>query len=159
MANNQSTAAVAWTVHALPDGTLAVDPLPRVVEAGEVKAHGVNDGRTICGETGWPTQATTWTEGSSQTLDLARKLVDASAQDVNNSGVIVGWGSTGVIDNKAVVWPSADADMVLLDKYLPRKSAPFTSLKEAVAVNELGVIVGVGRGEPTYGAFLAIREQ
>ena len=158
MANGQSTAAVAWTVQSLPDGTLAIDPLPRIVEAGDVHAHGVNDGGTICGDAGWPTEAIVWTENASQTLNLARKLVDASAQDINNSGTIVGWGSTGVIDNKAAVWPSADGSMVLLDKFLPRKSPPFDSLKEAAAVNELGEIVGVGRDGASYAAFLAIPE-
>lgn len=155
---NRSPAAVSWTVQSLPDGTLAIDPLPRIVEAGEIQVFGVNDAGTICGNAGWPTQATVWTETESLTLNLARRLVDASAQDINNSGAIVGWGSTGVIDNKAAVWPSADASMVLLDKYLPRKSPPFDSLKEAVAVNELGEIVGVGRNGLSYGAFLAIPE-
>ena len=157
-ANNRSTGAVSWTVQSQPDGSLAVDPLPRIIEAGEVEVFGVNDAGTVCGEAGWPTQATVWTQTESLTLNLARRLLDASAKDINNNGFIVGWGSTGVIDNKAAVWPSADASMVLLDKYLPRKSPPFDSLKEAVAVNELGEIVGVGRNGLSYGAFLAIPE-
>lgn len=153
------TAAVAWTVQSWPDGSLTVVDT-RIVEEGLAKALGVNDSGVICGEVGWPTQAVVWTGTSSQTLNLAKQLVDASAQDINNSGIIVGCASTGMIDDRAVVWPGADARMVLLNNYLGRKS-PFLSLVRASAVNDLGNIVGYGFtevGGSGDAAFLAIPE-
>jgi uncharacterized membrane protein len=142
-ASGQSTAAVAWTVASRPDGTLAVDPVRWIVESGDAWALGVNDGGTICGQAGWPTEAMVWTDAASWTLHRARGIELASAQGINPSGVIVGWGDTGQIAREAVAWPRADGSMIQLNKYLGRKS-PFVKLVEACAVNDLGEIVGYG---------------
>ena len=154
----EPTAAVAWTVQSLPDGTLAVDSLPHIVQTGDASALGVNDGGSICGEVGWPPEAMVWTGVAAQTLYRAPDLSQASAQDINNNGVIVGWGDTGQIAREAVVWPSADAKMIRLNSYLGRRS-PFVKLVEACTVNELGEVVGTGftgvGGSPDA-AFLAI---
>ena len=94
----QPQTVVAWTVQSLSDGTLAVDPLPRiVVEAGDVRARGVNDGGTICGDGDWPPEALVWTEMNHRLCIATRNITSASAQDINNSGTIVGsarWTST-----------------------------------------------------------------
>lgn len=155
------TAAVAWTVESLPDGTLTLVDT-RTVENGAVKALGVNDGGTICGEAGWPTQAVVWIGDESWPLHLAqaRDIVDGSTMDINNNGTIVGCGSSGMIDDEAVAWPSVDGKMVRLNKFVGRKS-PFIFLVEASAVNDLGEIVGFGFtevGGSAHRAFLAIPE-
>jgi uncharacterized membrane protein len=155
---------VVWTVQSLPDGSLTVDPLPRiVVEAGDVRALGMNDVGTICGEAGWPTEAVVWIGDESQTLHRARKITSASAHDINNNGTIVGSGDRSQYGPEAVVWPNADEEMILLNNYIGRKS-PFVKLLEASAVNEMGEIVGAGltgeKFEPPTGraVFLAIPE-
>jgi hypothetical protein len=79
------------------------------------------------------------------------------ARDINDAGVIVGYGGAGTIDHEAVVWPSASAKPVALSKYLGRNS-PFLFLKESLAVNQAGDIVGFGWDGESYGAFLAIPE-
>jgi uncharacterized membrane protein len=153
------TAAVAWTVQSLADGTLAVVDT-RIVEDGLARALGVNDDGAICGKAGWPARAIVWSESGSETLNLARQLLDASAQDINNGGTIVGCASTGMLDDRAVVWASAEAKMVELNKYVGRKS-PFLSLVKASAVNDSGEIVGYGFtevGGSGDAAFLAIPE-
>ncbi len=158
---NRSPAAVSWTVQSLPDGTLAVDPLPQIVEAGEVHVFGVNDGGAICGDAGWPTEAVVWIGDESQILHRDKKITSASAQDINNNGTIVGSGDRSQYGPEAVVWPSADEKMILLNNYVGRKS-PFLKLLEACAVNEMGEIVGTGLIGPYPGtgpaAFLAIPE-
>ena len=153
---------VVWTVRSLPDGSLTVDPLPRtVVEAGDVRALGLNDGGTICGDAGWPPEAVVWIGDEPQTLHRDKKITSASAQDINNNGTIVGSGDRSQYGPEAVVWPSANDNMILLNNYVGRKS-PFVKLLEACAVNEMGEIVGAGltgeKFEPPFGraAFLAI---
>lgn len=153
------TAAVAWTVQSLPGGTLTVVGT-RIVEEGLAKALGLNDAGTICGEVGSPNQPVVWIGDQSAPLHLAhaQDIVDGSALAINNNGTIVGCASSGMVDDEAVVWPSADAQMVRLNKGLGRKS-PFLFLVEACAVNDLGVIVGYGLtgvGGTARGAFLAI---
>jgi len=153
------TAAVAWTVQAMPDGTLTAAG-PEIVEDGLAKALGVNDVGTICGEAGPPTVPVVWIGTDFWPLDLARArdIVDGSALDINNNGAIVGCGSSGMIDDEAVAWPSAEAKMVRLNKYVGRKSL-FIFLVEASAVNDSGEIVGFGFtevGGSGDAAFLAI---
>jgi hypothetical protein len=139
MANGQSTAAVAWTVQSLSDGTVAVDPLPQVVEAGEVDALGVNDGGTICGEAGWPTQAIVWTESGSQTLSLAKKLVDASAQDIGRTPISRSTGGTACACELAggfqtLKQASGDHDTGLLVGSGPRRTMKRPSARDARTV-------------------------
>jgi hypothetical protein len=61
-------------------------------------------------------------------------------------------------DLRAIVWPSVNGSMVLLDKFLDRNS-PFIGLSMALGVNEAGDIAGSGMVAPsTNRAFLAIPE-
>ena len=153
-ADNVRTAAVAWTVHSHADGTLTVDPLPTIVEAGDAEAYGVNNLGTICGDVNFPNEAVAWSGGSTQFLNSHRMALTVT-QDINDAGTIVGYGGTGVVDHDAVVWPSAGAKPVVLNKYLGRES-PFIFLKRALAMNEAGEIAGFGWDGGNYGAFLAI---
>ena len=120
----------------------------------------MNDGGTICGDVGWPLEAVVWTDAESLILHCIKDAPVNTAQDVNNAGVIVGWGGQGVGWCEAVVWPNAAARMVLLSKVLGRNS-PFFLLVEATAVNDVGAVVGYGivgaNGVPDA-AFLAIPE-
>jgi hypothetical protein len=105
-------------------------------------------------------EAVVWTDAGPKTLHHVKDASVNTAQDVNNQGVIVGWGGLGLAGHEAVVWPNADARMVLLNKFLGRKS-PFVFLVEASAVNDLGVVVGYGFTEVSGvpdAAFLAIPE-
>ena len=101
-----------------------------------------------------------WGE-SAQVLNRNAYVSKAHAHDINASGVIVGEGSYQKrfeVGERAVVWSSTSASMVLLDDFLPRKS-PFAYLVRATAVNDAGMIVGFGsKGLPSFGAFLAVPE-
>ena len=66
-----------------------------------------------------------------------------SAFEISDNGVIVGYGTCSRCIVKAVVWPSVDAPMILLDSFL-KKNGPFTELNQAWGVNDAGDIVGFG---------------
>ena len=153
-ANNVRTAAVAWTVQSHPDGSLTADPLPMIVENGDAGASGVNNLGIICGDIGFPNEAVVWSGGVARPLNPNRMALTVT-QGINDAGVIVGYGGTGIVDHEAVVWPSASAKPVALSKYLGRTS-PFLFLKEALAINQAGDIVGFGWDGENYGAFLAV---
>ena len=163
---DSNSSAAAWTVQSLANGTLAAGPA--AILHDHAKARGVNDAATICG---WdfttsagdstPGDATVWSGGTSQSLDLAKFVLAAYSYDVSNKGVILGSGAywrNFEQGRRAVVWPSAGGSMVLLDSFLPRQS-PFAWLDHANAVNDSGWIVGTDRGDGSTGfdgSFLAI---
>ncbi len=106
-------------------------------------------------------EAIVWSGGSSTILKRNKFLFNATAQDINTAGVIVGDGlyqkgfdGPGM---RAVVWPSAGSSLILLDKFLAANS-PFHHLSVATAVNQGGQIVGHGGdGQIDFqGAFLAV---
>jgi hypothetical protein len=146
-----SSTSVVWAVQSQPNGSLIAAPLPEVLD-GNATAWGINNGGTVCGER--DAHAVVWSGGSSHPLNEPRKGVALSyAYDVNDDGMIVGIGGPGIVDRRAVFWPSASDKMVFLDDFLGRNS-PFTLLTDAEAVNDLGEIVGRG----IEGAFVAVPE-
>jgi hypothetical protein len=155
-------AGLAWSVTSLPDGSLTVDPVPDVLDA-QASGTGVNDSGVICGYV-YP-DAVVWDGTSKRILDRSatisafggRKACNsANAYAINAGGVIVGRGSFAPY-SKAVVWPSASAAMILLDKFL-NKNVRFTELNSASAVNDAGEIVGSGwdNNRSFHPAYLAI---
>ena len=76
-----ATAAVAWSVLSLPDGTLAVAPAPDVLDV-DAQAYGVNDSNTICGAVyGSPTEAAVWAGSSRRILNRAKFVAAAWAYE------------------------------------------------------------------------------
>jgi hypothetical protein len=153
--------ALAWGVQTLPDGTLAVAPAPVVLDT-QAEAAGVNSSGLICGAR--PPDAVVWNGDSSQALDMSasytsfggrQTIKNANALAVNDGGVIVGYGTSG-LPPKAVVWTSPTAPMILLDKFV--KNTNFAELNFAYGVNNRGEIAGWGwNGDLRQSAaFLAI---
>ena len=161
--------AVAWNVMSLSDGSLLVSPAVEFLDS-HARAHGVNNASEICGyrmPEGSGAQAVVWGTVSTQVLDQSATITafggkksfdSAIPQDISDNGVVVGYGNASGY-TKAVVWTSADAPMLVLDKFI--KTAPFTELKHAHAVNELGEIVGYGwdNERQLHPGFLAIPQQ
>lgn len=157
-----ATAAASWSVQSLPNGTLAVASIPGVLDL-DAQAYGVNDSDAICGASfGIPTEAVVWTGWSRRILNRASFVTKAWANDISNGGVIVGTGSylRGFErGERAVVWPTANGSMILLDKYLASGS-PFSHLTVALSVNDQGLIIGQGWMGSTQGhaPFVAIQK-
>jgi hypothetical protein len=137
-------AAVTWRVQLQADGGVLIGPEPRVQQVG-VNAYGVNNTGVVCGDSGRPDWiAMLWTETDSIPLELPRKFSYSRANDLNDSGRIVGGVSVlQPYPYQAAVWAAPDAAPVLLSSFLGRKS-PFDGLTDTNAINQAGVIVGVG---------------
>lgn len=153
------SAAVVWSVQSLADGSLAVAPVPAVLNQG-ADAYSINNSDVVCGLLYTnPREAVVWTGSSRFILNRARYVTEAYASDVNKNGAVVGsghyWRNFDVRD-RATVWPSPTSSMIFLDKFLV--SSPFTNLEAANAVNDSGLIVGHGwmGGAAQYGAFVAV---
>jgi uncharacterized membrane protein len=149
--------AVVWQVRSEADGMLTVGPCETL--AFQAYANGVNNSGAICGYSfAAEKEAVVWDGDSIQVLDRTPSVWNPHAEDINANGVIVGSGyyqkafSEG---DRAVVWPNASGEMVLLNKFLDRDSS-LTSLVVAWAVNEAGEIVGLGWDGSSHRAFLAI---
>ncbi len=162
-ANN---AAVQWTVQSQEDGSLIVDPNPVILETDHAAAYCINNLGVSCGQarlSGVEPKSRVWSESIGVTLlDPPSKPFDNyyrlhKALGVNSAGVIVGTAGENTTFRDAVVWSSAAATPVLLEKFLPKRNAPFAWLRQATAINEAGVIAGIGNvnGSQSY-AFIAI---
>jgi uncharacterized membrane protein len=137
-------AGVTWRVQPQSDGGIWIDPEPTVLQVG-VNAYGVNNTGVVCGDSGRPDWiAMLWTETDQIPLELPRKFSSSVANDLNDSGLVVG-GLSRLLGYpyEAGVWAGPDAKPVLLSSFLSRKS-PFDGLTDASAINQAGVIVGAG---------------
>ena len=148
----RSTAAVVWFVQAQNDGSLAVAPVPEVLDA-DSSATGINNSGAVCGQRG--SLATLWDATSTTTLQRPtkgkNKVAWTTAFDISNTGVIVGRGGPGAVDARAVVWQNSSSSMAYLDSFL-ESGSHLGGLSSAEAVNDYGEIVGEGWN----GAFIAI---
>jgi hypothetical protein len=150
--------AVIWTVALTEDGLIA-SPNAFVLDSSAV-AYGINNHGEVSGirlmDDTW--EGSVWSGDSVYTLNRARSISRPRARDINDAGVVVGEGDyskRGVFYNfRAAVWPSPDADMILLDGFLDANS-PFYVLTNANAINESGDIVGYGWTGETR-AYIAI---
>ena len=152
------TDAVSWTIAFDPNGELVA--MPHILSA-DARASGVNNTDTVCGQA-WafeePTEALIWTGNNSTVLDREKWVFSAQAYDIGDSGIVVGTGSYWKnFDQgpRAVVWPSSDGSMIILENFLGRNS-PFAHLSSAYAVNQTGAIVGLGWDGASTKAYLAI---
>ena len=164
-AEENAPAAIAWDVMLLADGSLVASPMVDVLDI-DAQGYGVNNARATCGARS--VDAIVWEDSATHILDRSatirpsigkRKPISfATAHRISNGGVIVGQANASVY-RKAVVWPSVDAPIILLDNFL-KKNSSFTELNRAVGVNDAGEIVGYGwdneRG--IHPGFLAIPE-
>jgi uncharacterized membrane protein len=159
-----ATSAVAWTVHLNQDGTLSVvDSQARVLNQGAPgEAYGVNNAGTVCGAAWTPETSAApvvWMGNSRRTLSSAKFFYPRGAYDINNNGMIVGWGwyQRGVDGPypRAMMWPSATGSLTPLSQFLD-SSSPFGCLTDAHAVNDSGEIVGLGWDGVKHTAFIAI---
>ena len=145
--------AVTWRVTLSNDGGLVAGTAEILSPNAEVQ--GINNFGIACGNAAFaPNKAAAWIAGTPIALDTGSSPYSAIAEDVNDSGTLV--GSSG-IDSSAVVWPDPASTMILLDKFL--KNSPFYYLREAYAVNPSGDIVGYGvvvNETRRYVAFMAI---
>jgi uncharacterized membrane protein len=155
------TAAVVWTVISRSDGTLAVDSGPWLLTGVRAQADGVNNSAAICGTDRTVNglgEAVVWAGDSKKTLPRAKWFYAAHAYDINDHGVIVGYGDYHKMYTsgpQAVVWPSATGSMVRLND-LVYSGSPITGMYSANAVNNDGWIVGRGWDGSRTAAFLAI---
>ncbi len=121
-----------------------IDPQPTILQVG-ANAYGVNNTGVVCGDSARPDWiAMLWTETAQIPLELPRRFSFSVAIDLNDSGLVV--GGVSVIQpypNKPAVWAGPDAKPVLLSSFLSPKS-PFDRLTNASAINQAGVIVGIG---------------
>ena len=127
------TAAVQWTVQSHQDGTLTVDPNPVLSETGNAAALGLNNLGVSCGEaldSSPETDALVWFGGSGLPL-ASGGFPQTGALDVNDAGVIVGFGGQHTVIHDALVWPSATSQPVLLNKFLPKRNSPFAFLQSS----------------------------
>lgn len=151
-------AAVAWGVQSLGDGTLAVVPTPAVVNPTAV-ANGINNQGVVCGSlAGSPVEAVVWSGSARRILSRSKFVMAAWANDISNSGVIVGTGSyqrNYERGERAVVWNSATSSMIVLETFLVAGS-PFSHLSDAFAINDQGLIIGNGSIGNQRAAFLAV---
>jgi hypothetical protein len=160
------TSIVQWLVRSQPDGSISVEPNPVVLNSTDLQVNGINNDGIMCGH---------FDTGSNDLLRvgilldpnqdyiLLRSPVRGSddlgftnAQDINDSGAIVGGAGTSPMPTEAVYWPHAASNPILLNNYLPKRNSPFSRLNQANAVNEAGAIVGVGTAEGGHYGFLAI---
>lgn len=157
---NQDDSAVAWTVLD-GGGTLEVVDYAVLNDLGVAAARGVNNYGAVCGHvyTGGTTwESVVWSGDSTETLNIARFYTSPFARDINNQGVIVGTaGNTRTTAQRAVMWDSVSASMIVLDGFLDDNS-PFGILCAACAVNDSGTIVGFGWDGAGCTAFLAVRQ-
>jgi len=148
VANVDSSAALSWHVMSLPDGSLTAWPVVDVLGL-DARATGVNNAGQVCG---YDLQdAIVWDGDSSQTLDKSatinvlgkKSFGSAIPYGFSDDGMVVGQGWAGVVYRRAVVWPSVNATMVVLDAFI-KKNGPFTELNAAHDVNGSGEIIGYG---------------
>lgn len=151
-------AAVSWSVsfESTNEGTLQLVAIPTILDL-DAFTSGVSSAGAICGtlkgSTSADDQAVVWTETSRTTLSGLPSVSYETAVDIEN-GVIVGFGwyeGRKTQGDRAVVWPSATGEMILLDNFLGKRSSLVHSTS-AIAINHAGEIVGGATG----GAFLAI---
>ncbi len=151
-------AAVSWSVsfESTNGGPLQLVAIPTILDL-DAFASGVSSAGAICGtlkgNTPADDQAVVWTETSRTTLSGLPSVSYETAVDIEN-GVIVGFGwyeGRKTQGDRAVVWPSATGEMILLDNFLGKRSS-LVHLTSAIAINHAGEIVGGATG----GAFLAI---
>ena len=161
IAHDVSSAALVWNVTLNADGSLTA--LPPVILHPNATAEDVSSTGRICGEIA--PEAVVWDNTTPQFLDISatirigrqrRSIDSARAMAINTDGRIAGAASSG-LSRRAVVWPSSDQAIVLLDDFLDKRSR-FAHLDEAFDVNDAGHIVGYGTdGELGYAAgFVAI---
>lgn len=154
------SAGVTWRVQLQSNGGISIDPQPTIVQVG-VNVYGINDTGVVCGNSSRPDWiAMLWTENVQIPLDRPRRFAKSSANDLNDSGVVVGWvGQDGSgFPWEATVWAGPDAKPVLLSSFLHPQS-PFDVLRgTSAAINQSGVIVGAGwdGNAGTEQAFIAL---
>lgn len=144
--------AVTWRVTLSTDGGLVAGTAEILSSNADVQ--GINNLGIACGSAAFaPNKAAAWIAEIPIALDTGSSPYSATAEDVNDSGTLV--GSSG-IDSSAVVWPDPASTMISLNRFL--RNSPFDYLKKAYAVNPSGDIVGYGVVNETRGhaAFLAI---
>ncbi len=151
IAGHSNGNAVTWTVILDGSGGLLAGPAT-ILDPG-AEARGVNNEGMVCGSghTGPSSggDGVVWIDGGpAELLALDDSKIWNSPRnvfpyDVNDNGVIVGYNGF-----QAVIWPSQDASLIVLDDFLPpRRKSPFFSLVLARAVSESNEIVGAGGTE------------
>jgi uncharacterized membrane protein len=158
-AAQSTTAAVRWTVQSEKDGPSLVCSEYEVLDLNS-RGFGVNNLGAVCGDNLSVNagEAVVWTAESTKVLARAKWFYGAHAFDINDRGVIVGYGDYHKMYTsgpQAVVWPSATGSMVRLNDLVYRGS-PITGMYSANAVNHDGWIVGRGWDGANNAAFLAI---
>jgi probable HAF family extracellular repeat protein len=129
-----------------------------IVELGGTSvAFGINNANVVVGNSGafaGFTRAFRWTEASGL-VDLGAPGGRSSfANDINESGQIVGYASYSANpQNRAILWDT-DGTAYELDQFLPAGSG--WTLTEAYGINDLGWIVGRGTLAGQTQAFLLI---
>ncbi|HUE73918.1 MAG TPA: hypothetical protein VMP01_23760 [Pirellulaceae bacterium] len=135
--------ARAWVIRSHPDGTVGVHDGPITLDVGN--ARGVNDNGLICGHAAPDAVVWDFLSGARQTLDRTgsrgKTYSTAQGNAINSAGAVAGY-ATAELKPAAVVWPSPDAPMIVLDKFL--KNSAISELNYAKAVNDSGYVVGSG---------------
>jgi len=140
-------------------GTAGITPLAAWVDDVASMAHGINDADTMVGEMDM--------DGSGHSVPVIFKdgvataipgtllgLLTGDAYGINEAGVIVGRAQDfGTLEFKAFVFIDGVSWDILAQS---DSDAGFPYLLKAVAVNESGIIAGVGRvGDFNVGSFIA----